>query len=84
MQLHHNCIIVKNIVPLLKKYVVINFLKLRCSETNYVIKINIQWVGFNTYCGTRNKKLMLGKKSGLEKFSRASRLSRSLARLASG
>ena len=50
MQLRHNCIIVKNIVQLLKKYVVIKFQKLRCSETNYVIKINIQWVGFNTYC----------------------------------
>ena len=38
----------------------------------------------NTYCGTRNKKLVLGKKSGLVEFSRASRFSRSLARLASG
>ena len=60
MQLHHSCIIVKNIVPSLKKYVV----KLRCSETNYFIKINIQWVGFNTYCGTRNKKLVLGQNLG--------------------
>ena len=64
MQMRHNCIIVKNIVPLLKKYVVITFLKLRCSETNYFIKINIQWVGFNTYCGTRNTKLVLGKNQG--------------------
>ena len=64
MQLRHNCIIVKNIVPLLKKYVVIKFEKLRCSQTNYVLKINIQWVGFNTYCGTRNKKLVLGKNLG--------------------
>ena len=61
MQLRHNCIIVKNIVPLSKKYVVIKFYKLRCSETNYVIKINIQSVGFNTYCGTRNKQFGLGK-----------------------
>ena len=83
MQLRHNCIIVKNIVPLLKKYVVIKLYKLRCSKTNYFIKINIEWVGFNTYCGTRNKKLVR-KKSGPVEFSRASIFSRSLARLASG
>ncbi len=64
MQLRHNCIIVKNIVPLLNKYVVIQGWKLRCSETNYVIKIDIQCMGFNTYCGTRNKKLVLGKNQG--------------------
>ena len=65
MQLRHNCIIVKkNIVPLLKKFVVIKLYKLRCSETNYFIKIDIQWVGFNNYCATRNKKFMLGKKQG--------------------
>ena len=61
MRLRHNCIIVKNIVPLLKAFVVIKLYKLRCSETNYLIKINIQWVRFNTYCATRNKKLVLGK-----------------------
>ena len=64
MQLRHNCIIVKNIVPLLKKYVVIKLYKLCCSEINYFIKINIELVGFNTYCGTRNKKLVLGKNQG--------------------
>ena len=64
MQLRHNCIIVKNIVPLLTKCVVIKLYKLRCSETYYFIKINIQWVGFNTYYGTRNKKLVLGKNHG--------------------
>ena len=42
------------------------------------------------YCGTRNQKVVLGKKSWLVEFStdytdsRASRFSRSLARLASG
>ena len=71
-------------MPLLKKYVVIKLYQLRCSKTNYFIKINTEWVGFNTYCGTRNKKLVLGKKSGLVEFSRATRFSRSLARLASG
>ena len=53
------------------------------SETNYFIKINIQWMGFNTYCGTR-KKTSVRKKSELVELSRASRFSRSLARLASG
>ncbi len=64
MQLRHNCIIVKNIGPLLKAFVVIKLQKLPCSETNYLIKINIQWVRFNTYCATRNKKLVLGKNEG--------------------
>ena len=64
MQLRHNCIIGKNSVPLLKKYVVIKLEKLRCSETNCFIEIQFQWVGFNTYCGTRNQKLVLGKNQG--------------------
>ena len=41
-------------------------------------------MGFNTYCGTCNKTWCLEKKSGLVELSRASRFSRSLARLASG
>ena len=45
--------------------------------------INMQCIGFNTYCGTR-KQIAPGKKSGLVELSRASRFSRSLARLASG
>ena len=43
----------------------------------------MQCMGYNTYCVTRDNKV-LGKKSGLVELSRASRFSRSLARLASG
>ena len=71
-------------MPLLTTFVVIKLEKLRCSERNYLIKINIQWVGVNTYCAMRNNNIGVRKKSGLVEFSRASRFSRSLARLASG
>ena len=54
--------------------------KLCCSERNYFIIINIQCP---FYCMRNTKKLVVGKKSGLVELSRASRFSRSLARLAS-
>ena len=64
MQLRHSCIIVKNIVPLLKKYVLSNFRIYFVMKQIISLKINSQWVGFNTYCGRRNKKLVSGKNQG--------------------
>ena len=64
MQLRHNCIIVKNIVPLLNKYVM-----LLSNFRNYVVlkqimSLKLTFNEFNTYCGTCNKKFVLGKNQG--------------------
>ena len=74
MQLRHNCIIVKNIVPLLKKYMLLsNFRNYVVLKQIISLKLTFNgWVLILTVvCATKN---LYQEKSGLVEFSRASRI----------